>query len=103
MADIGNYSHNKIILCWKGITEINGRLCAIIDFNAIDNKLELTMDMIKSKGTEQYWGSVLVSLKTKNLEQAVMYSGTMQEIEISGMKNKLLVKTIRELEISKIQ
>jgi hypothetical protein len=103
MADIGNYSHNKIILCWKGITEINGRLCAIIDFNAIDNKLELTMDMIKSQGTEQYWGSVLVSLKTKNLEQAVMYSGTMQEIEISGMKNKLLVKTIRELEISKIQ
>ena len=103
MADIGNYSHNNIILCWKGITEINGRLCAIIDFNAIDNKLELTMDMIKSKGTEQYWGSVLVSLKTKNLEQAVMYSGTIQEIEISGMKDKLLIKTIRELEISRIQ
>lgn len=103
MADIGNYSHNKIILCWKGITEINGRLCAIIDFNAIDNKLELTMEMIKSKGTEQYWGSVLVSLKTKNLEQAVMYSGTIQEIEINGMKDKLFIKTIRELEISKIQ
>jgi hypothetical protein len=103
MADIGNYSHNKIILCWKGITEINSRLCAVIDFNAIDNKLELTMDMIKSKGTEQYWGSVLVSLKTKNLEQAVMYSGTIQEIEIAGMKDKLLVKTIRELEINRIQ
>lgn len=103
MADIGNYSHNKIIISWKGITEINGQLCAVIDFNAIDNKLELTMDMIKSKGTEQYWGSVLVSLKTKNLEQAVMYSGTIQEIEVAGMKDKLLIKTIRELEISKIQ
>jgi hypothetical protein len=44
-----------------------------------------------------------VSLKTKNLEQAVMYSGTIQEIEINGMKDKLFIKTIRELEISKIQ
>jgi hypothetical protein len=103
MAEIGKYSHNKIVLCWKGISELNSMLCAIIDFNAIDNKLELNMDMIKSKGTEQYWGTILVSLKTKSIEQGVMYSGTIQELEIKGMKDKFLVKTIRELEINKIQ
>jgi hypothetical protein len=102
MAEIGNYSHNKIMLCWKGITEINGQLCAVINFNAIDNKLELSMDQIKSKGTEQYWGTVLVSLKTHYLEQCDMYSGTIQEIEIKGMKDKLLMKTIRELNIERI-
>jgi len=103
MADIGNYSHNKIVLCWKGITEINGQLCALIDFDAIDNKLEISMDMIKTKGTEQYWGSIQVSLKTKNIEHAEMFSGTIQEIEVKGMKDKFLMKTIRELEIKKIQ
>ena len=103
MAGIGKYSHNKIVLCWKGISEINGELCAIVDFNAIDNKLELSMEMIKSKGTEQYWGIVLVSLKTKNIEHAVMYSGTIQEVEVKGMKDKFLIKTIRELEVNKIQ
>jgi hypothetical protein len=103
MADIGTYSHNKISLCWKGITSLNGTLCAIIDFNAIDNKIELNMDMIKSKGTEQYWGSVLVSLITRNIEKADMYSGTIQEIEVKGMKDKFLIKTIRELTINKIQ
>jgi hypothetical protein len=102
MADIGNYSHSKVILCWKGITEINGVLCAIIDFNAIDNKLDISMDMIKTRGTEQYWGSVLVSLKTKNIEKSDMYSGTMQEIEVKGMKDKFLMKTIREISIEKI-
>ena len=102
MADIGNYSHNKIMVCWKGITEINGQICAVIDFNAIDNKLELSMDLIKTKGTEQYWGSILVSLTTKNIEKAEMYSGTIQEIEIKGMKDKILMKTIRELTIDKI-
>jgi hypothetical protein len=103
MADIGKYSHNKITLCWKGVSEINNELCALIDFTAIDNKIELNMDMIKSKGTEQYWGTILVSLKTKNIEQAVMYGGSIQEIEVKGMKDKFLVKTIRELEVDKIK
>ncbi len=103
MADIGKYSHNKIMLCWKGISMINGELCAIVDFNAIDNKIELSMDLIKTKGTEQYWGTILISLKTKNIEHAVMYSGTIQEIEVKGMKDKFLIKTIRELEVNRIQ
>ena len=82
---------------------MNGQLCAVIDFNAIDNKIELAMDQIQTKGTEQYWGSVLVSLKTKNIEKCDMYSGTIQEIQIKGMKDKFLMKTIRELSVTKIQ
>jgi hypothetical protein len=103
MADIGKYSHNKIVLCWEGVSTINGQLCAIISFNAADNLLELDMPMVKSKGTEQYWGTILLSLKTKGIERAVMYSGTMQELTIAGMTDKFLVKTIRELEVEKIQ
>jgi hypothetical protein len=103
MADIGIYSHNKVTLCWKGITETNGKLCSVIDFNAIDNNIELTMDQIQTKGTEQYWGSILVSHKTKCIEKCDMYSGTIQEIQIKGMKDKFLMKTIRELNVIKIQ
>ena len=103
MADIGKYYHNKILLCWKGISEINGQLCAVIDFNAIDNIIELTMDLINTKGTEQYWGTILVSLKTKNIEQGMMYGGTIQEVEVKGMKDKFLAKTIRELDVQRIR
>jgi hypothetical protein len=103
MAEIGKYNHNRILVCWKGISEINGELCTIIDFNAIDNIIELTMDQINSKGTEQYWGTVWLSMKTKTIKQAFMYSGTIQEIEVKGMNNKFLVKTIRELYLEKIQ
>jgi hypothetical protein len=103
MAEIGKYDHNKIILCWKGFSVIDNELCAVIDFNAIDNIVELDMDMIKSKGTEQYWGTVWLSMKTKNIEKAYMYSGTMQEMELAGMQNKLLAKTIRELWVEPIE
>jgi hypothetical protein len=103
MAEIGKYEHEKTILCWKGVSVVRGELCAVIDFNSIDNLIQLSVGQIKTKGTEQYWGTVYLSLKTKLIEEAVMYSGTIQEIEVAGMKDKFLVKTIRELNLEKIQ
>ena len=103
MADIGTYTHTKIQVCWTGISYKNGEMCAVIDFRAIDNKIEMSMDAIKTKGTEQYWGTVWISFKDKLIESAEMYGGTIQEIEVKGMKDKFLIKTIRELEVNKIQ
>jgi hypothetical protein len=103
MGDIGTYNHTEIQVCWTGISEINDELCAVIEYRAIDNKIELSMNGFKTKGTEQYWGTTWVSLKTRLIESAVMYGGTLQEIEVRGMKDKFLVKTIRELWVDKIQ
>ena len=103
MAEIGTYNHKKIIICWRGISEINGEMCAVIDFNAIDNMIELAMEQINSKGTEQYWGTTWISLKTKNIEKALMYGGVMLETEVKGMPEKFLIKTIRELWVEKIE
>jgi hypothetical protein len=103
MADIGSYVHAGIQLCWTGISEVKGVLCAIVEFRAIDNKIEMKMDALKTKGTEQYWGTVWVSLSDRLIEHAEMYGGTIQEIEITGMDNKFLVKTIRELWLNKIE
>jgi hypothetical protein len=103
MADIGNYSHTSIQICWTGISQVNGKLCAVIEYRALDNKIELAMDQIKTKGTEQYWGTTWVALNDKQIEYAEIYGGTIQEIEVIGVKNKFLVKTIRELWVEKIQ
>jgi hypothetical protein len=61
------------------------------------------MDPIKTKGTEQYWGTVYVSSRTKRIEKGVMYSGTVQQIEVKGMKDSFLMRTVRELEVDRIQ
>jgi hypothetical protein len=103
MAEIGKYSHSKMIFTWVGVTTINDELCSVIEFTTPDNRLELEMDMVKTKGTEQYWGTVFVSTKSKSIEKGIMYSGTIQQIEVKGMKDSFLMKTIRELEIERIQ
>jgi hypothetical protein len=103
MAGIGTYSHNNIQIRWNGISAMNNKLCAIIEYRAIDNLLNIDMDQVKGKGTEQYWGTTWVSLSTGEIEFADTYSGTIQEIQVKGMNNKFLVKTIREIRVDKIQ
>jgi hypothetical protein len=103
MGDIGNYSHSKMVITWSGLTTVDNELCNVIEFSTLDNKIEITMDPVKTKGTEQYWGTVLVSARSKSIEKGVMYSGTIQQIEVKGMKDSFMMKTIRELEISRIQ
>ena len=102
MGEIGNYEHSNIQLCWTGISVMNDELCGVIEYRAIDNKIKLTMDQINTRGTEQYWGTTWISLENKQIEYAEMYSGTIQEIEIKGLKDKILVKTIRELWVERI-
>ena len=103
MEDIGNYSHTSIQICWTGVSVLNGKMCAVLEYRALDNKIELNMNQIKTRGTEQYWGTTWVALDDKQIEYAEVYGGTIQEIEVTGIRNKFLVKTIRELWVEKIQ
>jgi hypothetical protein len=102
MADIGTYEHAGIQLCWTGISLMNNEMCAVIEYRAIDNKLKIALEQINTSGTEQYWGTTWISLESKLIEHAEMYGGTIQEIEVKGLKDKLLIKTIRELWVEKI-
>ena len=103
MADIGKYSHKRILVTWKGISEVDGLLCTVIDFNAINNTIELSIPAVNTKGTEQYWGTVWVSLKTNDIEKGVMYSGSDMEVEVKGMDQKFLMKAVRELYLERIK
>jgi hypothetical protein len=103
MADIGKYNHESIQLCWTGISLMNNELCAVIEFRAMNNRLEIATGNIKTKGTEQYWGNTWISLRTKQIEYTEMYGGTFQEIEVQGMKDKFMIKTIRDLFVERIK
>ncbi len=102
IAGIGIYDQKRIELNWIGISLINNSLCAIIEYRVLDNKLEGQTDLMKSKGSECYWGKTWVSLENKQIEYAEMYSNTIQEMEIEGLNNKMLVSTNRILKVGKI-
>ena len=103
MGEIGTYLHNSISLCWTGISVINDEMCAVINFTAPDNKVEISLPVVKCKGTEEYWGTIWISMKDKTIEKAIMYSGTAMEVEVKTLKDKMIMKTVRDLELTRIQ
>jgi hypothetical protein len=103
MADVGTYEHASIRLTWTGVSIMNDELCGVLEYNSPDNKINIDMEQISTKGTEQYWGNTWVSFKTGQIEFAESYSGTFQEITVKGFKDKFLAKTIREIRVERIQ
>jgi hypothetical protein len=103
LAGSGSYYNKNIQISWIGITKMNDEICAIIDYRVFDNKLQLDMPGLKSKGSEHYWGKTWVSLEDKQIEYAVMYSSTVQELNITGLPQSIIVHTTRELKVEKIK
>jgi len=44
---------------------MNSTLCNIIEYRALDNKLEIKLNEMKSKGSELYWGNIWISQKDR--------------------------------------
>jgi len=103
IAEVGQYNHSKIELRWIGLSKINNKLCAIIEYKALDNKLKLDTENMKSKGSELYWGNTWVSLDDKQIEYAEMYSGTTMEILVEGMSKKMLTHVNRTILLEKLK
>ena len=103
MANIGSYNHSKIELNWIGVSMMNNKLCAVIEYRALDNKIELNLKQWKSKGSELYWGKTWVSLENKQIEYAEIYSNTILEMEIQGLSQKMLHSTQREFKLNRIK
>ena len=103
MAEMGTYDQNNIEMNWLGISMMNNKLCAIIEYRAMDNKVDFHFDNMKSKGSNIQFGKIWVSLDNKQIEYAEIYSNTVQEIEIQGLPDKMLSCTKRFVTLKKIK
>ncbi|KPK84179.1 MAG: hypothetical protein AMS27_10650 [Bacteroides sp. SM23_62_1] len=105
LAGTGYFENKNIQLNWSGITKMNGELCAVIQFLAMDNPLEINTEIngmeIAIKGRSHYWGNVLVSLEDRQIEDAIMYEDVVMKLKIPGIQDNI-VNTTREIKVDKL-
>lgn len=105
LAGSGYFENKNIKLLLSGITKMNGELCAVIQFLAMDNPLEIDTEIsgmkILIKGRSHYWGNILISLEDKQIEQAILYEDVVMKMNIPGMENEI-TNTTRELKVDKL-
>lgn len=105
LAGSGYFENKNIQLMLAGITTMHGEICAVIQYLAMDNPLEIDTEFsgmeISMKGRSHYWGNVLISLEDKQIEQAILFEDVIMKMEISGVQNEIS-NIIRDIKLNKL-
>jgi hypothetical protein len=101
LAGEGTFKNRDIQLKWAGISQMNGELCALIEYRTFDNPLAVNTEQIKIKGRSHYWGTILVSLKDKQIEHAILYEDVVMDLKMQNQTNGQLLNTTREITFEK--
>jgi hypothetical protein len=102
MDGIGVFENRDIRLRWTGITEMNREICAVIEYLAMDNPLNVEFGDFKMKGRSHYWGTVFVSMEDKQIEHAYMYEDVVMDMNLPGQPDNQLINTTREIVFEKL-
>lgn len=102
LAGQGTFENKNMLLTWTGISEMNGELCALIEYRTFNNPLEFSSEETDMKGLSHYWGNIWVSLEDKQIEHATMLEIVSAEMSFPGQTNKQVMAITREIEVKKL-
>jgi hypothetical protein len=84
MPGIGVFHNRDVQLMWTGRSHRNGQDCALIEYQAYFNPLELVIEGMNLKGRSHFWGQIWVSLATRQIEYGTLYEDVLGEIKLPG-------------------
>jgi len=95
LSGSGTFQNRQIELTWLGISKMNNELCALIQYRAFINKLNVAFNDVSIKGRSHYWGEIWVSLKDKQIERGTLYEDVLVEYKQTGMQAGQLGDVLR--------
>ncbi len=99
---MGSFENSDIQLTWTGISTFNNKICAVIEFLAMNNPLDIKTDLMVMKGRSHYWGTVWVSLTDKQIEHGILHEDVNMDIKINGQEKSQLSNSTRKIEFIKL-
>ena len=82
MPGVGTFHNRDVQLTWIGRSRRNGKECAVIEYRAFFNPLEIANGGMTLKGRSHYWGEIWVSLATKQIEYATLHEDVLGEMKL---------------------
>jgi len=95
MPDVGVFHNRDVVLEWVGRSQRNGQDCAVIEYQAFFNPLEIVNSGMTLKGRSDYWGQIWVSLATKQIEYATLYENVAGEMKLAGQDTPQIINVFR--------
>lgn len=95
LAGAGAFRHKDVQLFWSGYSLRNGQECALIDYQAFSNRLEIKTPGLTLTGLSHYWGQIWVSLATRRIEYATLYEHVTGELLMPNLQKPMPVVVLR--------
>ena len=95
MPAVGTFHTRDIVLEWVGHSRRNGQDCALIEYRAFFNPLQIAMGGMTLQGQSDFWGEIWVSLATKQIEYATIYEEVSGEMKLPGQDTPQLMSVFR--------
>lgn len=92
----GNFSNRRPALTWVGVSKMNGKACAVIQYEAFFNKLGLQSGGQNLQGRSDYWGTIWVSMADKQIENGTLNEGVLLGLAIPGPPGHQAVTIFRQ-------
>jgi hypothetical protein len=102
LAGMGSFENKNMILTYTGISKMNNKECALIDYRTFNNPLEFAAEDMEMKGRSHYWGTIWVSLSDKQIEYATLFEDVTANMKLPGQTNAQIIDVTREIVISKL-
>lgn len=99
---LGTIENKDMLITWTGVTKKNGKLCAIIQFNSMNNPLNFNTNNTKIKGRTHFWGNIYVSLSDKQIEYGGLQEDLLMDVLLNGQEPTIKAYTTRKLSLEKI-
>ncbi|MBI1751658.1 MAG: hypothetical protein HY014_16380 [Acidobacteria bacterium] len=94
LAGTGTFRNHRIELTWTGLSQRQGRPCAVVDYRAFHNTLDLVVPA-KLKGRSHYWGQIWLSQETGQVEYATLFEDVLGEISLPGQAIPMMMNVFR--------
>jgi hypothetical protein len=98
----GAFENKQVELTWTGISKRNGKLCALIAYQALFNKLEIETGGLRLKGRSHYWGDLWVALSDKQIEHATLNEDVVLGFDLPNQPGKQVVNPVRQATFRKL-
>jgi hypothetical protein len=96
LAGGGTFQNRQVELTWAGISKMNSKTCALIQYQAFINKVNVSTPNANFQGRSHYWGQIWVALQDKQIEHATLYEDVLMEFTLQGQSAKRIINPFRQ-------
>jgi hypothetical protein len=86
LAGAGKFTNHDIQLTLVGMPERGGEKCALIDYAAFFNQLDMAAPGFRMQGRSHYWGQIWVSVSTRRIKYATLFEDVLGDMTLANQQ-----------------